>query len=503
LVLLGTMSSSFVEHLVNVKAQETLPPAALPRFFSTYYGGVSVLVVAVQAAVASFAINKFGLTLTMISSSLALAVGGLGALFVPGLVAITATYGLTSVLYESLSRKAYEVSFTPVPAAEKRLVKTIVDVAPNRLGVGVSAGLIALLTVWRPERLYEGLLIAAIACSALACIAARRLKREYVGTLERNLLSRRIQLDPEQVDDVITRTTVLRVLSENRAARAGRSLAIETPLAAEGDANAAVVDPEMQAILDLRSRVRERILAVLETENGITGALVHHVIPLLAEDPVVEHATFALRKVAEEHVGELIDALVDPNQPFAVRKRLARVLSTCVSQRAAEGLLLGLADVRFEVRLECGRSLAAIYEKNLRLRMDQELVFNTVLREVAVGRSVWRGRQALETRTDERSFVGEFIVDRAQRSLTHVFTLLSLVLPAAPLRIAYRGLDDPDARGLALEYLDSVLPLHIRDGLWPFLGEDAPTQEETRQRGEILADLLKLGESLPKPTEKL
>ena len=53
-----------------------------------------------------------------------------------------------------------------------------------------------------------------------------------------------------------------------------------------------------------------------------------HVLPLLAWDPVAEDAARALRKVVEQHVGELTDALIDPNQPFAVRRRLARVFST-------------------------------------------------------------------------------------------------------------------------------------------------------------------------------
>jgi hypothetical protein len=52
-----------------------------------------------------------------------------------------------------------------------------------------------------------------------------------------------------------------------------------------------------------------------------------------------------------------------------------------------------------------------------------------------------------------------------------VFTLLGLVLPSEPLRVAFRGLhsDDRRLRGTALEYLDSVLPRDIRDCLWRFL----------------------------------
>ena len=231
-------------------------------------------------------------------------------------------------------------------------------------------------------------------------------------------------------------------------------------------------------------------------------------IPLLAWDPVAEDAVRALRKVAEERVGELIDALLDPNQPFAVRRRLARVFSVCVSQRAVDGLLLGLEDLRFEVRFQCGRSLASILEKNPRVRIDRERVFDVVRKEVAVGRPVWQSHRLLDSVDDEeqRSFVDEFLKDRAGQSLAHVFTLLSLVLPTAPLQIAYRGLhtDDPKLRGTALEYLEGVLPQDLSQRLWPFLGRDQqPATRDVRARNEILADLLRSNESIMLNLEEL
>jgi hypothetical protein len=66
---------------------------------------------------------------------------------------------------------------------------------------------------------------------------------------------------------------------------------------------------------------------------------------------------------------------------------------------------------------------------------------------------------------------------QASQSLGHVFTLLALVLPAEPLRVAFRGLhsDDQRLRGTALEYLESVLPRDVRDLLWRFL-EDGVTR---------------------------
>ena len=60
-----------------------------------------------------------------------------------------------------------------------------------------------------------------------------------------------------------------------------------------------------------------------EARRALTAALVSHAIPLLAWEPVAADALFALKKIAEERVGQLIDALIDPNQDFTVRRRLA------------------------------------------------------------------------------------------------------------------------------------------------------------------------------------
>ena len=201
------------------------------------------------------------------------------------------------------------------------------------------------------------------------------------------------------------------------------------------------VDPEMQELLWLRSRNREQVVQVLRSEDGLTALLVPHVIPLLAWDAVAAEAVFALRKVAEEHIGQLSDALIDPNQDFAVRRRLARVFSVCVSQRAVDGLMLGLDDLRFEVRFQCGRSLAAILDKNPVVHIDSGRIFAVVQRETAVGRPVWESRRLLDDVQvwEGVPVVDEFVRDRAGQSLAHVFTLLSLVLPREPLQIAFRA----------------------------------------------------------------
>ena len=503
LVLLGTIGATLADYVFKVQAVETLGRSdTLLRFFALYYAGVSLLAFVVQSASSAVALEKLGLAVTTATPSLALAVSGLGGLVFPGLEGALVARGSESVFRSSLFKTGYEIFFTPIASQDKRAAKSIIDVGFDRLGDAVGGGLVSLLIMLPATGQYAALLGAAILCSAIAVVVAQRLSRGYIQTLERSLLDRAVELDLSDVGDITTRTVMLRTL---RVPAAGLAR-VHTTDTTTTRIPTPVADPEVREILALKSRSRETVLGVLRAEEGLPASHIPHVIPLLAWDPVAEDAVRALRKVAEERVGELVDALLDPNQPFAVRRRLARVFSVCVSQRAADGVLMGLEDLRFEVRFQCGRALASILEKNPRVRVDRERVFDAVRREVAVGRPVWQSHRLLDSvEADARSFVDEFLKDRAGQSLAHVFTLLSLVLPTAPLQIAYRGLhtDDPGLRGTALEYLEGVLPPDLRDRLWPFLTDRPKKGQDSRARDEILADLLRSNESIMLNLEEL
>ena len=514
LVLLGTVAAAFADYVFKAQAVQVFGRGdALLQFFALYYAGVSLLAFVVQSVSAPLVLERLGLAVTTATPSLALVVGGLGALVFPGLGGAIAARAGESTLRSSLFKTGYEIFFTPIASHDKRAAKSIIDVGFDRLGDAIGGGLIQLLIMLPSASQYVALMGAAIGCSAIAVAVAQRLSRGYIHTLERSLLDRAVELELSDVGDITTRTVMMRTIRAPRPnlprpTTETRSQTSETR--AQGDATTRVPtpvnDPELREIVALRSRNRDAVLQVLRAEEGLPAGLIPHVIPLLAWDPVAEDAVRALRKVAEERVGELVDALLDPNQPFASRRRLARVFSVCVSQRAVDGVLLGLEDLRFEVRFQCGRSLASILEKNPRIRIDKERVFDVVRREVAVGRPVWESHRLLDTvEADARSFVDEFLKDRAGQSLAHVFTLLSLVLPTAPLQIAYRGIhtDDPGLRGTALEYLEGVLPPDIRDRLWPFLSDRPRKQSDTRARDEILADLLRSNESIMLNLEEL
>src|SRR5262245_27639063 len=507
LVLLGTTGAALVDYLFKAQALDTFGRGDnLLRFFALYYAGTSLIAFALQTSASLAILERFGVAFSAATPSGAMLAGSLAGLVAPGLGTLLVARGGESVFRSSFFRAGYELFYTPVPADEKRAAKTLIDVGFDRLGDGLGGGLVRAVALLGPAWQASTLLWFAIVCSAGALLAAGRLKRGYLGTLENSLvdLSRRDgrvdRVDAATIANTIRPSRVRRPEIVAAADRQTDGLPIRKAI------DPATLDPDVRDILSLRSRNRARVADVLSKEDGIAPALVAHAITLHAWDQVADYAMFALRKVAEEHVGQLVDALLDPNQDFAIRRRLARVFSVCVSQRAASGLMFGLDDPRFDVRYQSARSLAAILEKNPRVQIDRGAIFAVVLREVAVGRGVWESRRLLDgvDAADAHSTLDEFVRTRAGESLAHVFTLLSLVLPRQPLQIAFRSLhtDNEQLQGTVLEYLDSVLPTAIRQRLRPFI-EKRPMNRPARPRDEVMAELLRSNHSIMLNLEEL
>src|SRR4030095_11340817 len=176
--------------------------------------------------------------------------------------------------------------------------------------------------------------------SAAAIFIASRLNHWYVRTLGTSLVMQAPSLGRAVTEGQRTRRVLLKV-------RSARPLASGVPPEEADDARA------------LREGNRERSIAVLSKEEGLSAGLVSHVIPLLA-GPLSDYPVFELRKVSEERVGQLTDALLDPSVDYKIRRQIARALSVGVSQRAVDALIMALDDERFDVRFQSARSVAAI-----------------------------------------------------------------------------------------------------------------------------------------------
>ena len=477
LVLLGSTSAALLDYLFKARAVEAIGTGdQLLRFFALYYAATSLLTFTLQIVSSRTVLERFGLGLTTSTPSIALLAGSIGGLVTPGFGSLVMARAGESIFRGSWFRAGYELFYTPIPPAEKRAVKSIVDVSADRLGDAVGGGLVRAAVMFAPALQSSAILWMAIASSTAAIFIASRLNHWYVRTLGTSLVLQAPSLGRAVTEGQLTRRMLLKV-------RSARPLQSAVPADEADDARA------------LREGNREQSIAVLSREEGLSAGLVSHVIPLLA-GPLSDYALFALRKVAEERVGQLSDALLDPSVDYKIRRQLARALSVGVSQRAADALVLALDDDRFDVRFQSARSVAAILERNPRIRIDRDRILDVVLREAAVGRPVWTSRRLLDGGYHE-SPLDEFVRDRAGQSLAHVFTLLSLVLPSQPLQIAFRSLYSENRRlqGTALEYLEGVLPPKVREGLWPFLVEGR-TATPSQPHAEVMANLLRSSSSV-------
>jgi hypothetical protein len=409
----------------------------------------------------------------------------LGASLVPGLPSAVIARGSEVVAHNSLFRSGYELFYTSVPPAEKRSAKQIIDVGFERLGDMIGFGIIRCL-LWVLSGAAQPVMLGTAAVAGLVGMwIARRLDRGYVTALERSLRNRAVELRLEDAQDHTTRATLMRTL-------AGFQMGLRASAESRERAPSEPLDPLLRRIIELRSGDPVRVRQALQG-GEFDPTLAPHLIPLLAWDAVAQEALRALRHTGPAVTGQLVAALLDGGQDFAIRRRIPRVLSAFPSVRAVEGLLLGLNDKRFEVRFRCGKALAAMLDQNPGLSLPGDQALEAVSRELELGKRLWESHRLLDGSEED-----ELVGDRANRGLEHVFTLLSLILPREPLRISFGALqtDDEMLRGTALEYLESVLPPPIRERLWPFLEDKRPPERAPRRREEILSELLQSHESI-------
>jgi AAA family ATP:ADP antiporter len=443
----------------------------LMRAFAFFYTIVAVLTFVLQTMVSRRALERVGIAPTIGTLPAALLVGGTVAAVLPGPWSVGLVRAIEAILRGSLFRAGYELLYTPIPAAEKRATRTAIDVACDRLGDLAGAALLALVLAAAPGAATPILFALAVLLALATLAVVVQVQRGYVSSLEAGLRAGGIRLDPREIGD---RTTLLTLMRSQLGAAPGASATPRPP-----------VPPPPAPDVQLASGVREAI-------------------HLLASDEWARGAVRALVGVAAGHVDLLVDTLLDPATEVAIRRRLPAVLVTCPVPRAVEGLTRGLADPRFEVRYRCGRALARLLEGPGDLRVEPAAVLAAVRREAELGRAVWESQRLLDALDEpaEDAFVDEFLRDRAGRSLEHAFTLLSLVLPREPLRIAFRGLfaGDRQLRGTSLEYLELVLPPDVREVLWPHLDPESVRRgaphPPARDRERVLADLVRSDPSI-------
>lgn len=505
LVLAGSAGSTLVDYVFKSDTFAVHGGGVpLLRFFAAFYTVTGLLAFLVQVSLGRLSLERLGLARTVTVLPLALVAGGIGSLLVPGLASAAAMRGTESVARGSLYRLAYELLFAPLAPAHKRATKVLLDVGLDRMGDVLGGTIVGLALVTAPQAWHSMLTGLIVAFGLTLLWIVRGLGRGYREVLKSSLLSRADQLGVASVP-----VPILGAADPLDTGAFLLSLGAEVPGGVRRDARPAAtplrgvprpIDPVTPRLEALRSGDPMAVRAALAAETPLDPLLVGQVITLLAWDEVKDDAMRALSGSATRIVGHLADALLDPAQEFAIRRRIPRALAEALSQRAVDALLLGLDDRRFEVRYGCGCALARSLVADPELRIGEERIYAVVLREAATDKTVWESRRLLDSAEEPvaSSWMDDLVRSRGSRSLEHVFRLLSLALPGEPLRVAYRGLhtDDEVLRGTALEYFESVLPAAVRESLWPFLEQDPVRPRQSRPREEVLEALMRSHSSI-------
>jgi HEAT repeat protein len=456
---------------------------AMAGFFALFYGIASLATLVVQAGFAKRALERLGLAGTIAILPGGFLLVGLAGALVTRLATVVALRGVESTLSHSLFRSAYELFYTPLPAAKKRATKAIVDVAFDRAGDAVASGVVLMAVLVLPARAASIAIATAAGASALALWISFRLHGGYVGTLGEELRTNAIVLAPEEIVDATTRSTLAAsslaidrhtLMQQIARLREARSAAPSPASPASPAPPPATSAPSSDAArvlasaAELLSEDLDRALRALA--RPLDPRLVPLVIGLAARPELRRNALAALRRARLRIAGQIADALLDPATPASVRSRLPSLLALVGDQRAADALVDGLGDSRFDVRVRCARALARVLEdrpdthlSRTRLILVATRQLDTVAADPAAGNAV----------------------------LAHVFDVLALAIGDRTVRLAWDALGTGDARlrGTALEYLENVLPETVRGCLSRHLGDGRSERRTARPRATLVDEL--------------
>jgi hypothetical protein len=459
LVVLGTTIAALLDIVFKTQAATLIGRGPhLFRFFAIFYTAGQILSFAIQVLVTRKWLEKLGLARGVGSLPAVVAAGGVGALIFPSFPVLVGTRALEIILRGSIYRAGYELFYTPLPLQEKRAAKPVVDVVFDRMGDVLGGAASQIFLELGGVFAVKGILFVAVGLATLAMYVTRKLEKLYVSVLEKGLVDRAIELDVSTTHELMTRSVLLRTLSLKTDSISQKPSTSGDAEPAARDQRPNLSDPVLQRLADLRSGNTELVRRTLANIRQLDPLLTPQLIELLAWDEIAPYALALLRKNVDQIAGQLVDALLDKRTDFAIHRRVPRALAYSNDRRAVEGLMGGLNDLRFEVRFQCARALDVILQQNPQYKPDKETVFAIIERELSVSRGVWESRRLLDRRqsTDQFLFLDDVLREQAQLSWEHLFSLLALILPREPLKVAFQALhtDDRLLRGLALEYLE-------------------------------------------------
>jgi hypothetical protein len=465
---------------------------SLVAFFATFYAIVGVLGFVLQTLFGKRVLQRFGIGITIAVLPAAVVLFGVIASAFTQLWSMVMLRGGQAVFVNSFFRSAFELLYTPLPPHKKRPTKSIIDVASDRLGDLLGSGLILLLLFVSPHLPNAVVAGCAVVAALLALYVVNRLNRGYINQLALSLRKGVVRIEEGDIVDATTQ----QILAESHVYSERDFLKTKIDAMQLRHGAAVMEEPEAEGeavrfaavVADLCCGDTARMRRALNS-SLLDVRLTPYLIPLLGHDEISEDVRTELRWLVPRIIGQLTDALLDPDLPLLVRQRLPGVLEASHNPRVLEGLMLGMTEHAFNVRYSCARALARMRSRNAKLRIPRQKVFSAIRDELHVSPEKWQGRDLeLTLEYDAGEPLAHPHIDRG---LEHVFTLLTLTLDPDAVHLSMQALlsTDDNLRGTALEYLENVLPADLYGDLLQHLDTREEGHTGMHTLGEVIAEM--------------
>ena len=150
-VLLGAVTEALLDFQFKAQASERFVSGApLLGAFAVFHTGMGLLSLLLQATFSRAVLRQLGIAGTLALRPLFTGLCALAGALAPRFATATLARGAHESLTNSLFRSAYELLYTPVPEAEKRRIKAVVDVSIDKAGALLGSGVVALVLAFAP-----------------------------------------------------------------------------------------------------------------------------------------------------------------------------------------------------------------------------------------------------------------------------------------------------------------------------------------------------------------
>ena len=162
-------------------------------FFGSFFAYLSGLSFVIQLFITPVLLRTAGAGLTIMILPVAMGVGSIAMLLIPGLFSAVVAKGADGGFRHSIHKAASEVIFLPLPAAAKKTAKLFLDTTVDSSATGIGALLVVALT--GPLGLgYGHVSLVAVGLVVAVIVIAPRMRRAYINAFRSALEGRAIDL---------------------------------------------------------------------------------------------------------------------------------------------------------------------------------------------------------------------------------------------------------------------------------------------------------------------